>query len=93
MEETKNMTVTFTVEEIYVIKTISDSYSQMYKDAINLKEEIMISEKQLADLLQRMEEANRMEHDFYLEMAAKKDIQPQDIANAAANYVLSTKNK
>jgi len=89
--ETDFAKVTFTVEEAEAIHRITDTYSELYKKAIILQAEIENSERSLIELAKEMEEVKTEENDFFQEIANRLDLEPNTIANAAANLVLTSK--
>jgi hypothetical protein len=89
IEEQK--TVSFSAEEILQIKNITISYTEMYKEAVKIQDEITQSEEQLRKLITNIDKLKETEYALFKDLAAKKDLEPQTIANAAANYILNEK--
>lgn len=91
MEATENQTVTFTASEISQIKDITEKYSEMYKEAVKIQQEISQSETRLLTLIKDMEDAKRSELDLFTNLAEEKNMDAKTVATAAANYILSEK--
>jgi hypothetical protein len=91
MEATEKQNVTFTADEISQIKDITEKYSEMYKEAVQIQQEISQSESRLLSLIKEMEDAKRSELDLFTNLAEEKQMDPKTVATAAANYILSEK--
>lgn len=91
MEPTVNNQLTFSIEEIKKIREITDKYSEVYVEVIKIQQEITKSESRLKQLIENMEMLKKSEYDLFIDLAAKKNLEPQTIARAAANYILSEK--
>ena len=88
--ETPFAKVTFSQEEGLEIRRITNTYSDLYKKAIDLQKEIENSEKNLMELAKDMEDLKKTEQDFFEGIATRLDLEPNTIANAAANLVLTS---
>jgi hypothetical protein len=88
--ETPFAKVTFSQEEGLEIRRITNIYSDLYKKAIDLQKEIENSEKNLVELAKEMEDLKSTEQDFFQEIATRLDLEPNTVANAAANLVLTS---
>jgi uncharacterized protein YaaN involved in tellurite resistance len=83
--------LSFSHEEVKNIREITDKYSKMYVEAMKIQQEISESETRLRNLIEDMEALKQHEYDLFMNLAASKNLEPQTIAKAAANYILSEK--
>jgi len=89
--ETDYATVSFTQEEATEIRRITDIYSELYKKAIMIQQEIESSEKNLLGLAKDMDDLKNVEKGFFDTIATRLDLDPNTIANAAASLILSAR--
>lgn len=87
--ETDFAKVVFSSEEAMEINRITEVYSELYKKAVSLQAEIENNERTLIELAKEMEEVKTGEQKFFQEIATRLDLEPNTVANAAANLVLS----
>ena len=91
MKENTNEQINFSAEEVNDIQEITNKYSEMYAEALKIQQEISKSELRLTSLIENMEELKKREYNLFINLAAKKNLEPQTIAHAAANYILIKK--
>ena len=81
----------FTPEEIETILRITNQYGELMQKSMHIQKKIEESEDELQKLAQEMDNLKSGEMHFFYDMAAKYDMEPQTVQNAAANYVLTNR--
>ena len=87
--DSQQIDIIFTVEEIELIKNITLEYQQVMKSAFMVQKAIEDAEKDLVIVTEAAEQIKLVETNLFEEMAVKYDLDPITLQNIAANKILS----
>jgi hypothetical protein len=87
--DSQQIDIIFTIEEIELIKNITLEYQQVMKSAFMVQKAIEDAEKDLVIVTEAAEQIKLVETNLFEEMAVKYDLDPITLQNIAANKILS----
>lgn len=87
--DSQQIDIIFTIEEIELIKNITLEYQQVMKSAFMVQKAIDDAEKDLVIVTEAAEQIKLAETNLFEDMSIKYDLDPTTLQNIAANKILS----
>lgn len=87
--DSQQINVSFTIEEIELIKHITQEYQQVMKSAFYVQKAIEDAEKDLVTVTESAEQIKLAETHLFEEMSVKYDLDVATLQNIAANMILA----